>query len=130
MTLMPVHRLSFLAPLLVGPNHCIWENTLQDLLFWRCSDPVWPSLFGPCQSHSDLFTCPFFLLPTHEIQEMTVHLLPNISHPSTGAIVMILYNQCYSLHLSVVLNVVADQCTVTCLSYHSKLMHVAYFKLC
>ena len=40
---------------------------------------LWPS-HHPCQSRSDPYTCPFFLLSTHQLQELTVHLLPNISH--------------------------------------------------
>ena len=62
------------------------ENTPQELQFWRCSDPVvQPSQFGPCQTRSNPYTCLFFLLPTHQLWGQHVHLLPNMPHPLTGA---------------------------------------------
>lgn len=41
MTLSPVHRLSLIWALLVGPSTALHTgNATQDLLFWICSDPV------------------------------------------------------------------------------------------
>ncbi len=31
-------------------------------------------LFGPCQSHSDIFTSPCFMLTIHEVQELIVQV--------------------------------------------------------
>lgn len=46
MTLTLVHRLSFLTPTLVCTNQCILRTPDKTSHY--------PSLFGPCQSHSDL----------------------------------------------------------------------------
>ena len=40
---------------------------------------------APCQTHSNPYAWPFFLLLTHQLRRQHVHLLPNISHPLTGA---------------------------------------------
>ncbi len=76
----PVHRLSFFAPL---PTAAYREN-LTKLTVLECFDPV-PSQFG--QSHS-VFACHFSCFQ-HEIQNLTVHLLPNRFHSLTGATVTI-----------------------------------------
>ena len=80
MTLSPVHHCSFLGPLLIDTNHCR-HGCSAELQFWRCSDPVvQPSQFGPCQTCSNPYTCPFFLLLTHQFWGQHVHLLPNTTN--------------------------------------------------
>ncbi len=80
------------------------QSSPHDLPFWRCSDP---SLFDSCQSHTDLFAHPLFLLPTHDIQELTVDLLPNISNPLKAAVVT-MQSILFTSHVSG-FNVVANQ---------------------
>lgn len=62
-----VTRSPVFGTILVGTNHCIL-GTPQQQLFWR-------SLFGPCDSRSDPCTCPFFLLPVHQLWELTYCLI-------------------------------------------------------
>ena len=61
-------------------------NTPQELQFWRCFDPVVePSQFGLYQTRSNPYTSSFFLPLKHQLLGQHVYLLPNISHPLTGA---------------------------------------------
>ena len=62
----------------VGSDHT-GQPSLQELQFWRWSDPVvCPSQFGPCQICSNLFAFPLFLLLTHQlwfkIQRFNYHM--------------------------------------------------------
>lgn len=61
---MTINRLSFYIPNLVGNKPLHTRSNTQDLLFWRCSDPVIHHLYY--QSHLGHFTWPFFLLPTDQ----------------------------------------------------------------
>lgn len=56
---------------------------------------IWPH-----QSLSDPYTSQLLLLPTHQLKELTVHLLATIFHPLIGAVVT---RYCYLRHRSVVL---------------------------
>ena len=57
---------------------------------------------------SNPYTCPFFLLLTHQLWGQHVNLLPNVSHPLTGAMMKrqsVLFTSPVSSH-----NVMPDQC--------------------
>lgn len=83
MSLILVHQLSFPAPVLVDTTAYGEHPTRLSFL-----KMLWSShSHHYCENYSYLLACPFFLLPTHKSQEITVHLLFNISHPLTDAIV-------------------------------------------
>ncbi len=85
MTLILVHCLSIHRTFLVGTNrwYCILGTAHK-----TCPSDCLAITFDLCLDHSDLFTFLFFLLPMYEIQELTVHLLPGVSHHLIDAIVI------------------------------------------
>lgn len=58
-----------------------WKHLIRPAILEMRS----PSDLG-ITSHLDSYIYPFFLLPTQQLKELTVYLLPN-AHPLTGAIV-------------------------------------------
>lgn len=85
----PCHWLSLLALLLVLTTaHCVAGTPHKICCF---GDALTQSYrihnLAQVKNHSDPCRCPLFLLPTHHLQQLTFHLLPNISHPLTGVIV-------------------------------------------
>lgn len=72
-TLSLVHHCFYLGPLLINTDQC--RNSLTQS----------PSQFGPCQTCSNLDTCPLFLLLIHHLWGQNVHVLPSIAHLQTGA---------------------------------------------
>lgn len=83
--------LFFLGLCLEGGNQCIPKTPHNTCCLIRPTVPVIkPSQCGPLLNWllENPYACPFFMLPTHYIWALTVHLLPNVSHPLTGATVM------------------------------------------
>ena len=67
--------------------HCaIWHLSIRTS--WRCSHPVVePSHFGPCQTRSNPYACLFFLFLNTSTLNQHVHLLLDVFHPLTGAMI-------------------------------------------
>lgn len=87
----------------------LFGSTLKTLLYKNChsgdaltqlsSLTIWPMSVSLNRN-----ACPFFQVPTHQVQDVILHLQRNISHSLTGAIVTrwsIWYDRCYSPNLSV-----------------------------
>lgn len=76
------------------------EQTCYPLLFCRCSDPSPSSYHNLARVKVTQTQLPVFHLSTHQLQELMVDLLPNISLPLTGSVQR--DNGRYSLHRSMV----------------------------
>ena len=81
MTLSLVHHCSLLGPLLIDTDHCRLGTPHKSCRF----GVALTQSSGPCQTCPNSYACPFFLLLTDQLWGQHVHLLPNISHPLTGA---------------------------------------------
>lgn len=109
MTLLPIHLFSLLGSLLVGADHSMPGASHKSCSFGDALTQLSSHYnLALCQSHSNPYGCPFFLLLTHRLQGQSVPLLPNISNPLSSAIVM-RYSMLFTLPVSGP-NVMAERC--------------------